>query len=383
MIKPILLNTLLLGNALHAMQPCKAPKKKILEQKNTEQVPTTALLSEFLPPDLVTIIHGYSLPESANTITAPTAIEDHELHTDGRHLVVHCRDYTIRYDIFTGQELERIPFQQVTRYVKRQLHPYRKLLLHVDSDHRLFLYDYPAQKLVELSSEHAIYNALFSPSGRYIIADSTDAKDFDYLDMTDVKEKKIIHSIKHAPFTNHLRKIAMSSDDRLLAVDNHDDYSLSLYNLEDKQCKMLSGHKELIASIVFSHDNKHLLSSSWDNTARFWECATGKELKIYQHDDWVRNAHFGPHATWIATSSNNYVHIVDTASGELLLQTTAEEFQSSLQNTAASTDGDVIAMRELNKVHLMINPVIFLRYSATLERKKRSDGCSALCCAIV
>jgi len=35
------------------------------------------------------------------------------------------------------------------------------------------------------------------------------------------------------------------------------------------------GHKDPIWSFVFLHDNKHIVSSSWDGTMRKWDCETG------------------------------------------------------------------------------------------------------------
>jgi WD40 repeat protein len=35
------------------------------------------------------------------------------------------------------------------------------------------------------------------------------------------------------------------------------------------------GHKHVIWSFVFLHDNKHIVSGSWDGTMRKWDCETG------------------------------------------------------------------------------------------------------------
>ena len=35
------------------------------------------------------------------------------------------------------------------------------------------------------------------------------------------------------------------------------------------------GHKDPIWSFIFLHDNKHIVSGSWDSTMRKWDCNTG------------------------------------------------------------------------------------------------------------
>lgn len=46
-----------------------------------------------------------------------------------------------------------------------------------------------------------------------------------------------------------------------------------------KKTKILRGHKSLVRSIAFSPDNRTLVSSSYDNTFRFWNIRTGKHEK--------------------------------------------------------------------------------------------------------
>jgi len=38
---------------------------------------------------------------------------------------------------------------------------------------------------------------------------------------------------------------------------------------------IFEGHKDWISSFVFSHDNVHIVSGSWDGTMRKWDCETG------------------------------------------------------------------------------------------------------------
>ena len=42
---------------------------------------------------------------------------------------------------------------------------------------------------------------------------------------------------------------------------------------------VLMGHREPVTSVAFSPDGKTLASTSWDQTARLWDCATGQEIR--------------------------------------------------------------------------------------------------------
>ena len=40
----------------------------------------------------------------------------------------------------------------------------------------------------------------------------------------------------------------------------------------------LRGHSELVASVAYSPDGKHIASGSYDNTVKVWDAATGEEV---------------------------------------------------------------------------------------------------------
>ena len=42
----------------------------------------------------------------------------------------------------------------------------------------------------------------------------------------------------------------------------------------------LTGHSDLVYSVAYSPDGKHVVSGSRDNTVKVWDAQTGKEVSV-------------------------------------------------------------------------------------------------------
>jgi len=82
----------------------------------------------------------------------------------------------------------------------------------------------------------------------------------------------------------------------------------------------LSGHKAWVHSAAFSPDGKRIVTASWDKTARVWDAATGVALATLSgHTGPVNGAAFSPDGSRIVTASNdNTARLWDANSGALL-----------------------------------------------------------------
>ena len=74
-------------------------------------------------------------------------------------------------------------------------------------------------------------------------------------------------------------------------------------------CKFLynlKGHEDSVRNVAFSPDDKLIVTSSFDKTARVWQVQTGKLLYIFKgHEDFLRNAVFSPDGKLVITASDD------------------------------------------------------------------------------
>jgi WD40 repeat protein len=113
-------------------------------------------------------------------------------------------------------------------------------------------------------------------------------------------------------------------------------------------------HGDTVTALVYSPDGRTLISAGWDGTVRFWDAATGKELRrlaAYRHS-FVQLALSPDGRTLASVGGENTVRVWDAGSGKQL-QTWDEEGPCTA--VAISPDGkrlaiggkDVIRLRDV------------------------------------
>jgi len=60
-------------------------------------------------------------------------------------------------------------------------------------------------------------------------------------------------------------------------------------------------HEEGVTSLALSQDGKHVVSGSYDHTARVWEAATGKEISRMIHDSPVLSVDFSSDGRYVVS----------------------------------------------------------------------------------
>jgi WD40 repeat protein/energy-coupling factor transporter ATP-binding protein EcfA2 len=105
---------------------------------------------------------------------------------------------------------------------------------------------------------------------------------------------------------------AISSDKKFNATVSAD-RSVRIYRADDplRVPRILNGHTDIALSVQFSPDNRFLLTTSRDQTARVWDIASGKEIvRLVGHADQVSDAVYSPDGRFIVTASSDRTAII-------------------------------------------------------------------------
>jgi len=91
---------------------------------------------------------------------------------------------------------------------------------------------------------------------------------------------------------------------------------VELWNLDGDRLATLRGHATVVQGVEFSPDDRRVLSTSNDRTARVWDISSRTELVRVTHKDEVDAARFEAHGSWFATASaDKSVVLWETATG--------------------------------------------------------------------
>ena len=92
------------------------------------------------------------------------------------------------------------------------------------------------------------------------------------------------------------------------------------YAKEEAEILIQTGHTDVVSTVAFSPDGRHLASGSDDYTLRLWESATGQLVRSFEgHTGSVRAVAFSPDGRYLASGSDDEtLRLWERATGQLV-----------------------------------------------------------------
>ena len=146
-------------------------------------------------------------------------------------------------------------------------------------------------------------------------ADFSDAS----LSNVNFQKTKLVESTFIKPF-GLVVSLVFSPNDKLLVTGGADG-EICLWELDSgKQISSISAHNDWISSVACSPDGKIIASSSRSSVVKLWDATTGKCLKILRgHKDLAREISFNSNGTILASSSDDQtIKIWDVNTGQCI-----------------------------------------------------------------
>lgn len=169
-------------------------------------------------------------------------------------------------------------------------------------------------KTLEVPDQISEANSItFSPDGKHIIVPFNK----DGLHLWDVQTGNYIGEIAGAGSLNFVHTTSCTSDGKYIVSSNYNPFSepiIKIWSIETNECIRIfkirydSDSTSIgfphITSVLFSPDDKYLLSASSDKIIRLWNIATGDIVKTFDgHSDYISSVVFSPNGKYIVSAS--------------------------------------------------------------------------------
>ncbi|MEA5505073.1 NB-ARC domain-containing protein [Halotia wernerae UHCC 0503] len=221
----------------------------------------------------------------------------------------------------------------------------RNILASCSIDGTIRLWDITTQKCLKTLQGHtnSIDAIAVNPQGTLI---ASGADDFS-LRLWDISSGECLRTFKSR--NNWVKAVACSpifssvspqSAILPMIVSGNEDRTVRLWTAAG-ECRILSGHTDLIFAVDFTPDGRTVASGSADQTIRLWDVATNQCTKVLQgHTGMVTGVAFSPDGRLLASSSyDNISRLWDRLTGQLI-----ETFPVHLgMSVAFSPDGTKLA----------------------------------------
>lgn len=164
-------------------------------------------------------------------------------------------------------------------------------------------------------SDGYLYDAVFSPDGKYFVTTGSDGHVTIWDSSSGEKLQALIghtDTVYSGTFDNTGSILATGSSDKTVRI-----WDVSA----GREKKVLLGHTDEVYAVDFNLDGTRLATASRDKTVRIWDLSSGEVIFTFADSiTWPRSVSFAPDSTHLATAWNNgKVMIWNTISGEKLI----------------------------------------------------------------
>ncbi|OGW30722.1 MAG: hypothetical protein A2X54_05255 [Nitrospirae bacterium GWF2_44_13] len=93
-----------------------------------------------------------------------------------------------------------------------------------------------------------------------------------------------------------VNSVVFSPDGRFALSSGSYDKTLKFWEVATgKEIRTFSGHTDKVSSVAFSPDGRYALSGGWDKALKLWDIASGKEIRTFTgHRSWIASVAFSP-----------------------------------------------------------------------------------------
>lgn len=322
---------------------------------------------EALPPNLPYTVEAEGALRKAslhnNTILHGDPYASNAFSEDNKRLASGGR--TIRvWDTYTGA---------CSNVLKGHLYSVNSLSFHgnflasASSDKDIRIWDVAKDSCITVLMQHNthVHSVSYSKNGKKLISGDESGKilfwDVQRGTYDTIQESG---SSVYSVIFNHTGKMCLSGHADGLIV--FWDLSIKPY----KKYRTFKGHKSLVTSVNYSPNEKYIVSTSMDSTARIWDVAKGSCIKVLkEHNGYPKTAHFSPDGKYIVTASSDKTNKVwDANTGECVLtnyesaRVSSAIFSPDGKWIASSNDDGIVHLWEWGWNHTIVDTKRYRQY---------------------